>query len=260
MGLLADNIRKKSAERIATPTGGETAGIMQLMAGKSGKAPTGRATGQSSTQEDIANAQAQTQQQAVKQMEYTSANKVALAEQKQEMDNSAKDSEREINKEKFNSQLNMKFDDISRKVKYSNEDLADRKDAMDLEHMGFILAMQDKEYQSILEDMGKRNRLDDSAAHKENLARITIGGNMSNLLDAMDFARDEGALEREFKVNNLIEDIDSAIKITEAALADAQQAAYVSGTVGVVSAALDYGLSDSPKKEPAPRPGDYNND
>jgi len=239
MGILADNIRKKSAERIAAPTGGETAGIMQLMAGKSGKAPTGRATGQSSTQEDIANAQGQTQQQAIKQMEDTNATQLALSEQKQEIDNSAKESDRKLLDLKFNSEMSMKFDDLSRKVKYSNEDLADRKDAAELEHMGFILAMQDKEYQSQLEDIGRRNRLDDWAKQKENIAKTTIGGNMSNVLDAMGFARDQGALERAFKRENMIEDFNSAVKVVEAALEDAKQAAYISGTVGMATAGID---------------------
>jgi hypothetical protein len=94
------------------------------------------------------------------------------------------------------SQRKLELDDMFTAFQQSNQELEFRKDAADLEQLGFTLAMTDRAYLDELNRVGRERQLVNDMRFREELASITFGANVAALADDLGFMEDLNASQR----------------------------------------------------------------
>lgn len=141
------------------------------------------------------------------------------------------------------SQRNLQLDNIFSQFQFDSAELEDRRDAAQLEQQAFLLSMNDKQYLTELENIGRERQLLTDQGMREEMQRIVMGDNMDAMLDDLNFRRDRAATRRQFSQDLAQIDIDSAMDITRAAIKDdANRRMWESaGTIGSAIAVDQFG-------------------
>jgi len=138
------------------------------------------------------------------------------------------------------SQRQLALDDIFSSFEQSKKELEFRKDAAELEQLGFLMAMNDAAYVDELQAVAKERNLMDDQAYREEMLTVTLGDNFKNFLDEMgfrEFYNEQGRIN-ESELAKI--DINSALQMAAAAARDANNQAIVGGVMGVGKAGADY--------------------
>jgi hypothetical protein len=130
-------------------------------------------------------------------------------------------------------------DDIFAEFKASNKELEFRKDAAELEQVGFLLAMQDKAYVDTLEMIGKEQNLRDELSFREEMYRVTFGNELNDLTDKLNFQTKYNADQRAFEMELAKIDINAALQLANAAIRDANNQAIAQGAIDTAKAGAD---------------------
>ncbi len=138
--------------------------------------------------------------------------------------------------------------DLFQSFDHSNQELEQRKDAAELEQLGFLLAMRDKSYLDELERVGQERGLQDEMAFREESTRLAFGNSTSDLLSKLGFQSAFNSDEREFEKQLSGIDAEGALAIATSAIKDANNQAVVQGGIQTAKAGADY-WAESEKEE-----------
>jgi hypothetical protein len=142
-------------------------------------------------------------------------------------------------------------DDIFSDFERSNKDLEARKDAAELEQIGFLMALQDKSYLAEIDRIGRERGLTDEIQFREEMQRLTMGNALSDQASKLGFQSMYNADQRMFERQLASIDIAGALSMAEAAIRDSNNQAMVQGVVETGKAGLDYWAKSEDKKAPA---------
>lgn len=204
----------------------ETGKIQQLLRAKSGRAVGGDATSNLGEASAVADTQAQLGQQAQ-----------AIGIQSHQTDIAAQRQANETASQQAQVAQAKKFDTAENKIKTSQllSGLARDRDTLDLdkdkarlEQTSFLLAMQDKKYINDIQDIGKKNRLDDAAAFKEAQQKLVLGASTDLLKQQLGAQDLLSVSDQEFRKAMSEMTIDQIMKLTQLEMEDAKNAADTS--------------------------------
>ena len=153
------------------------------------------------------------------------------------------------------SQRQLALDDIFSSFEESKKELEFRKDAAELEQLGFLMAMNDAAYVDELQAVAKERNLMDDQAYREEMLTVTLGDNFKNFLDEMgfrEFYNEQGRIN-ESELAKI--DINSALQMAAAAARDANNQAIVGGVMGAGKAGMDYWVKEEEKDNKAKKGG-----
>lgn len=132
---------------------------------------------------------------------------------------------------------NISVDGIFSSFKRDSAALEDRKDAAKLEQLGFVMAMQDREYLDNLEQIATERDLRNQIVYEEEMNNLIWGAQLSSLMDDLDFKRGEDVKERDHQRQMAQIDIQSAIDMSRAMLEDEQtRQMWESGATAITTA------------------------
>lgn len=248
MGAFADRLRAAANKRATAqppvapmaPVQGQTANIAGQLQATTGKAGLARpaVTGQSNIMETVANVQAQGQQAAVQEQVQQTAEQVAMQEKEMAVQQQQEENQQLLLEQESEMKMDEMFNQAMARLEYSDMDLEDRRDQLEVEHAGRMLRLRNSEYRMNLEDISRRERLDDAVIFQEAYVRQSIGHNMYELIQGLDFAAIQAADQRGFNERNLIEDLSTANDAYVAVINDQAQAAQVAGMAGIANTAV----------------------
>lgn len=153
----------------------------------------------------------------------------------------------------LSAQGQMEVDDIFADFARSNQELAFRKDAAQLEQLGTLLALQDRKYIDELNRIGEQRRLYDRVNWDKEKSRIIYGENLNNLMNELQFKRGEDIANRDYQRQLAALDIDTAIAMAQATMRDEAQRqmweAGISATSTAAGADWDKILATTPNSD-----------
>ncbi len=127
------------------------------------------------------------------------------------------------------TQKGVTLDDLFAHYKQSNQELAFRKDAAELEDTAFRLAMSDKAYLEELNKVARERNLSDSISFQEEMNGIALGDNLSSAMDEIGFSEAFGASQREWEKALTSMGSSAKIELARAMIADDQKRSIAEG-------------------------------
>jgi hypothetical protein len=201
MANLLDTIQQNRAALSAEKPepAEETSRIQKLLRAKTGQAVAPSETGISNIAEQVAAGQTQAQisqlgQGMAVQQAADTVEQAKLAQQER-LQRQEADQARKFQTVQTRMQTNQILNDLSRERGSLDLD----KNKAKLEQVGFLLAFQNKQYTDKLQDIGKRNRLDDQVAFNEALQQQSFGMELDLLKDKLGKNDILQASDREFQ-------------------------------------------------------------
>lgn len=147
------------------------------------------------------------------------------------------------------SNMSVSLDNIWRDFKQGEQDLAYRKDASQIEQVGFVLAMRDQSYVDELKRVGQERSLDDKISYQDEMTRVVLGDKMDMAIQQLGFKADLNADQRAWDIKLGQMNIDAAITIMNSEIQQQQQQQMISGVataaVGVAKYAAGSSSSDT---------------
>ena len=134
-----------------------------------------------------------------------------------------------------------------------NQDLAARKDAAKLEQLAFRMALADNTYMRDLQQIGQLRRLDNDLSWQKESQRLTLGNEMSLLLDGFGWQTAFNADERAWGLEMEKMGNSQALDIAKSAAKDAntqQQVSGVTTAAGAVASGYDWKSGNSETATP----------
>ena len=208
-----------------------------------GKAQTGSGPGQSNIMEQAAKKESKDLMADVVdkgqiQMDQQESQREAIAEEGKTQYNAIQAQETE---QEFSDMQQVQG--LLQKGEFSELELENREDALNLETSAHKLMMQDKAYVHQIREIGRRRRLTDSLKFAEEMDRHVYGEELSMLLDELGWKEGEGQLARDRSEELFNMDMDTAMAI---AAADIKQSQSQAIGQGVIDAGTAY-VSSRPK-------------
>jgi hypothetical protein len=137
------------------------------------------------------------------------------------------------------SEMAVNTDNIFREFERSNKELAYRKDAAQLEQVGFLMAMKDKSYMDELNRIGAERDLQDKMNYQEEMQRLVWGQELDLQMDQMKFKSKLNASQREWNEYLSRIDAEGALALAKATLADESRTQMISGVGNLAKAGID---------------------
>ena len=196
--------------------------MQQQQAGQGTAGSVGQATGQSNIQE-VLGIQAQRQQgeQAAEQLEQ----QAMQAESEEREFQATQNAEKLENDANYNQALNQQFN----KFEQASLDMDAEEEELELEVLGFQLALKDKQYMAQLDREAKQANLKDEIAFKEETAKLVMGEDLANFRNQLDFKLEQNKLD----LNNMEAlsqiSLDDALAAANFAMQEQQIAAESAG-------------------------------
>lgn len=128
-----------------------------------------------------------------------------------------------------------------------NRQLDDAKSSAKLEQLGFSLRMQDQEYITNLQQVGRLNRLNSKVGFQEEVAKQTLSDLGELFKNDQDFQRFVGMNERDFREQMGQMDISFATEMAESALKAQRTNNLFSGTGTLIQAGASYYANQKPE-------------
>jgi hypothetical protein len=150
------------------------------------------------------------------------------------------------------AQGRMEVDDLFADFARSNQELAFRKDAAQLEQFGTLLALQDRKYVDELNRIGEKRKLYDQSNWAKEKSRIVYGDNLDALMSDLQFKRGEDITNRDFQKQLASLDITTALEMARAAMRDNAQREMATAGISAISTAA--GTDWGKFKDPTPTP------
>lgn len=154
------------------------------------------------------------------------------------------------------TQRDVSLDNIFSEFERSNKELQDRRDASQLEQLGFTMAMSDQSYMDEISRIGRQRGLDNDLQFKTEIATMTLGNELSAMADEMSWGRVFNATRREWEEEIAKISLDSAAQIARAEIKAANTQAMWQAVGTVAGAGIKYASSqgafsnEQPQAEP----------
>lgn len=140
----------------------------------------------------------------------------------------------------LSSDYGITINDIFSKFERSTQELDLRKDAAELEEIGFHLAMADRAYLDELTRIGAERRLHDKHQFQVEITRTILGDRQAELLKQLGFNEELGQMERDWNKEMANLGLTSKLELARAAIDQANQKQIWESGVEIVTAGLDY--------------------
>lgn len=140
----------------------------------------------------------------------------------------------------------LSVDNIWRDFHASEQDLAYRKDAAQIEQVGFLLSLRDQSYVDELNRVGQERMLDDKINYNDESARLAMGDQLDSLVQQLGFKTSLNADQRTWDTKLAGMSIDAAMQISQAAITASSQNMMISGAGTMAKAGVDAYFNKSP--------------
>lgn len=227
--------------QVGVAPGGHTQTVRQLLQAKTGKAAAPSVgPRQSALQEKAAEAQTQAGQQQLGlrgriQAEQIGQQQADIAQRTEQQAKQFQEQYQDI-QDQFQRQSMQLIDQFER----GQKTLKTTKDLADLEQVGFQTRLQNDQYIS-LQEVGKRNRLDNQLEFKKQLAQNVFKDQQELLVNEIAFQRILSADDREFTEELADMDLNYAMQIADNATKAASQRQVITGVGDLFSTGLKAG-------------------
>ena len=247
---LLDNIKNQLQSPQGQPgagEGGQTQSVRDLLRAKTGKVSTPESgPRQSALQEAVAEQQTKAGQQQLGlrgrlQAEQLGQQQADIAQRTQQ-EGAQFQEQMKAAQADFDRRSNSMLDQFEA----GQKSLKSQQDVADLEQLGFDIRMQNDQYVNQLQDIGKRNRLDNQLEFKKQLAQNVFKDQQDLLTNQLAFDRIVSADDREFTQELANMDINYAMQVADSAAKAASQRQVMQGVGGIVSGGIQsYGIFNS---------------
>jgi hypothetical protein len=225
----------------------QTSLISSLTAAKTGKAlPESSAPRMSSLGEEQAQAQTATALGSLQQAGQAQALQVQQAEEK--VDQAARIEGRQLDERELDlaDELNRRTDGILADYERNGQKLDLTRNKARAEQLGFNLRLSNSRYMDDLRDAGRRSRLDNAIAFKDELTRAVFADEQELFVNDLSFRHLMRADDRTFADQMAQMDIDYALQIAETENKQANMQMMWSGIGGLTQAGIQgYGAYKS---------------
>lgn len=133
------------------------------------------------------------------------------------------------------------LDDIFGEFERSNKALEDRKDAAELEQLGFELALSDRSYLDELNRLGRERQLTNDQMFKEEMNRVILEQNMADTIDEIGWSEQFNAQQRHWEEVLTHMGASEAIKLGQAAIKDEARRSMWTGAGDIASGVAKHG-------------------
>lgn len=140
---------------------------------------------------------------------------------------------------------NISLDNIFSTYERSNKELGARRDAAELEQLGFQLALRDKEYLDEINRIAAVDSLENEIAYRNETAKLVWGEELNNYLNQIDFQKGQDVDNAEWAKQLAAIDLDSAREVARMSAESTSQSAIYTG-IGTIATA---GVKASFKEE-----------
>lgn len=252
MSTLAENIRKAALNKSYEnqPQGTNTQDLQtQLGVGATGKAQAaGQNLKQSNIAEQIGMIDARAAQEQLEQEGLDAASQIAAKEAAQEVKTKQVDAANRVKEMEQRSLLADKLDAMISEIQFSETQLEDRYDAMQLEQVAASLRLSDDKYLHELNQIAARNRIMDMASMKSEAIRLAIGEQTSQLYNDLKDKYDLNELKRADKWKEAKMNLNHALQLAEAAIADQTKAMQISAVKDIGGGVVTAYMTDKKAK------------
>ena len=142
------------------------------------------------------------------------------------------------------TQREINLDNIFGEFDRSNKQLHQRRDQVELEQLGFDLAMSDRAYIDELNRIGRERLLTNDLQFSEESARITLGDNLEAVIQSLDWGRAFNGDARNWQEKLASIDLNAAMAMEASMVKGANEAAMYKGAGDAMSAGIKYGASE----------------
>lgn len=139
-------------------------------------------------------------------------------------------------------------DDLFANYQQAQTDLADRRDASQLEQLAHTLALSDQQYIDMLEAIGTERRLTSDLSFAEEVARVSMDAGMENLLDELGFLKEMNVDARNWEEVLARITGNDAVKIARMALEEETTRSAFEGLGSATSKLAEKGYFDGDEK------------
>jgi hypothetical protein len=251
---IVDNVRKAALEKSNTsaPQGNQTAAAATQIAtsatGKGQSAAEGQAL--SNVGERLAMGQARAQQQALTKQQLQQASELQNQELAQQTEQQAIEQSLRIQNKQNKLQEADTIDQMLADIKYSEKQLADREDAVEVENLGIRMRLSNDEYLHNLNMIAEREKIDDRASFARKARELNRSSQLQNIVEKIDNNTELASMEIQSKLKEQLSQLDTALQYLEV---DYQNvSASQNFTMGINTAAsyISKGLDTSKDKKP----------
>lgn len=238
-------------EQTSVPEGvGDTAALSRLISAKSGKQTEPGGIRKSTIAEGQAIDLGQAQLAQQKAQEDLAQESISARES--ELDTQAVQQQKAFDtaKEQQKQQIQLKTDAALNQYATGMREIKSRRDVARLEQIGFAIRLRNDQYVTKIKQIGDRNRLDNEAEFKKELAQKTFSDNEALYKNDLAFRAIMDADQREFEQELANMGLSFATEIAESSTRAASVAQTAQGIQGAFSGGLQaYGKMEESKIE-----------
>jgi hypothetical protein len=147
------------------------------------------------------------------------------------------------------SQRGLALDDMFQGFRQSNQELAFRKDAAELEQLGFTLAMSDRAYLDELNRVGRERQLTNDLRFREEMANLTFGAETAALADDLGFMEELNASNRIWEKELTKLSSGDKLDLARAMIQDSNRRQMWTGVGNIATAGLEYNEAKEKEKK-----------
>lgn len=140
---------------------------------------------------------------------------------------------------KLSAERDATMDNLFRDFKRSSNDLADRKDAAELEQVAFLYSLQDKNYLAELDRIGRERGMMDEIAFRNETQDVIWGNEFAKTVRTLGMQQKLGDLERAQMSDLATINLDQAVALARASAMSEGTKSIISGTTSVVKEGAD---------------------
>lgn len=134
------------------------------------------------------------------------------------------------------SNRGVQVDNMFQQFRQSNQSLEDRRDAAQLEQLGFMYSLSDRKYMNSLSQIGQQRNLENNIAFAEEAVDIELGADLERVVSDLDLKSALMAEERDLERELAKMGADSALEIGRAATRAGAITSMISGGVDMFAA------------------------
>jgi len=140
---------------------------------------------------------------------------------------------------------------------HSNRELEFRKDSVELEQIGFLLAMRDQAYVDEIKRIGEERNLRSDLEFQKEMGDLVWGEELQRMMESLGFKSLTAAKDRDLKIELAGIDATTAMQMADALIKQANTQAIAEGGTTILKEGWDYYGKDKPA-EPAKGGGSSN--
>jgi hypothetical protein len=132
-------------------------------------------------------------------------------------------------------------DDLLHTLEYSDKELELRRDAAEIEQIGFGMAMQNRQYLAEQNRIGRLRQLEDQQAWQTEMADLYSGWQVTDTLDQIGWQAAYNEKQRDFDYRLAGMNANMALQLAQAEIKAANQKAMIQAGTEAMTAGIKYG-------------------